>query len=68
MNVSVNGNPAVVRDGATVGDVVREITGQDTPRGVAVARAGAVVPRTEWPRTVLVEGDRLEVLTATQGG
>jgi sulfur carrier protein len=68
MNVVVNGRAAVIGEGATVADVVREVTGVDAPRGVAVARAGVVVPRTEWPHTVLVDGDRVEVLTATQGG
>ena len=29
---------------------------------------GAVVPRSAWPATVLTDGDRVEVLTATQGG
>ncbi len=68
MNVTVNGEPATVAGGATVADAVRAVTGRDLPRGVAVARGGTVVPRTEWAHTRLVEGDRLEVLTATQGG
>jgi sulfur carrier protein len=68
MNLTLNGQPVVLDAGATVADAVRALTGQDAPRGVAVARAGTVVPRTEWPHTVLVDGDRLEVLTATQGG
>jgi sulfur carrier protein len=68
MNVTVNGAPATMADGATVADVVRELTGEAAPRGVAVARRGAVVPRSAWSRTGLTEGDRIEVLTATQGG
>jgi sulfur carrier protein len=38
------------------------------PRGVAVAVNGEVVPRTDWPATVLRGGDRVEVLSAAQGG
>lgn len=68
MNVSLNGRAAQLPDGVTVADVVRRLTGSDAPRGVAVARGGTVVPRSGWPDTVLVEGDRVEVLTATQGG
>jgi len=68
VNVTVNGKAATMLDGATVADVVREVTGQDAPRGVAVARSGAVVPRSAWSHTGLAEGDRIEVLTATQGG
>jgi sulfur carrier protein len=46
--------------------VVREVT---TPRaGLAVARNGEVVPRAEWERTRLADGDRVEILAATAGG
>ena len=68
MNVTVNGKPATMADGATVADVVRALTGTVEPRGVAVARGGTVVPRSAWSATGLAEGDRIEVLTATQGG
>jgi sulfur carrier protein len=68
MTVTVNGAAMDLGAGATVADAVRVLTGRDVPRGVAVARDGTVVPRTEWAETVLAEGDRLEVLTATQGG
>jgi sulfur carrier protein len=68
MNLTVNGAPTTVADGATVADVVRALTGTGEPRGVAVARGGAVVPRSAWSRTGLAEGDRIEVLSATQGG
>jgi sulfur carrier protein len=37
-------------------------------RGVAVALDGAVVPRASWATVRLLEGARLEVLTAVQGG
>jgi len=37
-------------------------------RGVAVALDGAVVPRASWATVQLLEGARLEVLTAVQGG
>jgi sulfur carrier protein len=68
VNVTVNGKPATMADGATVADVVLAVTGVPEPRGVAVARCGAVVPRSAWLATGLAEGDRVEVLTATQGG
>jgi sulfur carrier protein len=68
VTIVLNGQSASLPDGATVADAVRLLTGTREPRGVAVARAGTVVPRREWPDTVLVDGDRVEVLTATQGG
>jgi sulfur carrier protein len=37
-------------------------------RGIAVAVNGEVVPRTAWAGTPLRDGDRVEVLSATQGG
>ncbi|MEU9183553.1 sulfur carrier protein ThiS [Streptomyces sp. NPDC048484] len=38
------------------------------PSGVAAALNETVVPRAQWPGTLLREGDRVEVLTAVQGG
>ncbi len=38
------------------------------PSGVAAALNETVVPRTQWSSTALSEGDRVEVLTAVQGG
>ncbi|WP_290513592.1 sulfur carrier protein ThiS [Aeromicrobium sp.] len=37
-------------------------------RGIAVAVNGAVVCRGDWPSTMLREHDRIEVITAHQGG
>lgn len=37
-------------------------------RGVAVAVDGEVVPRARWSDVSLVDGARIEVLTAVQGG
>jgi sulfur carrier protein len=36
--------------------------------GVAAAVNGEVVPRSSWAGTVLRDGDRVEVVTAVQGG
>ncbi|SCG34733.1 sulfur carrier protein ThiS [Micromonospora halophytica] len=66
MELIVNGAGRTVPGGATVADVVRQVTGQQ--RGLAVAVNGEVVPRTGWPATVLRDGDRVEVLSAAQGG
>ena len=66
MNVTVNGEPAKVTDGWTVGDLVRDRA--DEQRKVAVARNGEVVPRGEWDATPLSTGDFLEVLAPVAGG
>ncbi|HWO15238.1 MAG TPA: sulfur carrier protein ThiS, partial [Solirubrobacterales bacterium] len=55
-------------DGATLADAVRESGGDQATRGVAVALDGEVIPRGEWEATALVEGGKVEVLAAIQGG
>lgn len=66
MNVSVNGSGHEFASEATVSDAVAVLT--TAPTGVAVAVNGEVVPRGEWPRTRLRDNDRVEILTAAQGG
>ncbi|MDG9709920.1 sulfur carrier protein ThiS [Streptomyces sp. DH10] len=66
MNISVNGEPRDVRPGTALDTVVRSLTA--APSGVAAALNETVVPRAQWPSTPLTEGDRVEVLTAVQGG
>lgn len=66
MTLVVNGEPQEVDDGATVQDVVALVGAR--PTGTAVAVNGDVVPRGAWGHRPLHEGDRIEVLTAVQGG
>jgi sulfur carrier protein len=37
-------------------------------KGVAVALNDSVVPRSQWDATHVEDGDRLEIIRATQGG
>jgi sulfur carrier protein len=64
--VTVNGERRELPDRATVESVVRELGAPE--RGVAVAVDGEVVPRGEWARTAVHEGQQVEVLHAVQGG
>ncbi|MFG1880680.1 sulfur carrier protein ThiS [Micromonospora sp. NPDC049102] len=66
MELTVNGTGRTVPGGASVADLVGDVAPHQ--RGVAVAVNGEVVPRTGWPVTELHDGDRVEVLTAAQGG
>ncbi|MFV2099883.1 sulfur carrier protein ThiS [Micromonospora sp. LOL_024] len=66
MELTVNGVERSVRDGVTVAELVRDVSGQE--RGVAVAVNGEVVPRTGWPAKALRGGDQVEMLSAAQGG
>lgn len=66
MQLTVNGAPARVADGATVADLVAaRSAGHDR---IAVAVNDDVVPRTRWARTPLAAGDRVELLAPTAGG
>lgn len=65
MTVLVNGRPWTCPTGTAVASVVAAL-GHTV--GVAVAVNGTVVPRAGWERSELREGDRVEVLTAVQGG
>lgn len=66
MKVIVNGVETSLDDDATVLVAVRTLTAAET--GIAVALNGEVVSRGAWSATRLSPGDRIEVLTAVQGG
>ena len=66
MNISVNGEPQEIAPGTALDTLVKTVT--PAPSGVAAALNETVVPRAQWPSTSLSEGDRVEVLTAVQGG
>jgi sulfur carrier protein len=66
ISVLVNGEARLVPSGLTLDRLVATLT---TARaGVAAALNESVVPRGQWPTTALDDGDRVEVLTAVQGG
>ncbi|OLZ68222.1 thiamine biosynthesis protein ThiS [Streptomyces sp. IMTB 2501] len=65
-SVSVNGERRKVAPGTSLDAVVRSLV--PAPSGVAAAVNETVVPRAQWAGTTLSEGDRVEILTAVQGG
>ncbi|MEU6167757.1 sulfur carrier protein ThiS [Streptomyces tanashiensis] len=66
MNVSVNGETRELTGPLSLDALVATLTSARS--GVAAALNETVVPRGEWSTTLLGEGDRVEVLTAVQGG
>lgn len=78
MNITLNGNPHTVADGASITTLVSEVTGRPLADngqatdgrklGVAVAHNAQVVPRSQWFATALADGDDIELVTAVQGG
>ncbi|MEK9519809.1 sulfur carrier protein ThiS [Streptomyces sp. NPDC087908] len=66
MNVSVNGEARVLSGPVSLGALVATLT--QARSGVAAALNETVVPRGAWETTLLGDGDRVEILTAVQGG
>ena len=66
MRLMVNGATRAIEDAIDVAGLVAQLTVAE--RGVAVAVNGEVVPRSRWAAVALRDGDRVEVLTAAQGG
>ncbi|MCM2392435.1 sulfur carrier protein ThiS [Streptomyces albipurpureus] len=64
--VSINGESRELATGTTLDTLVAQLTA--APTGVAAAVNETVVPRSRWAGTRLGDGDRVEVLTAVQGG
>ncbi|MFD6952185.1 thiamine biosynthesis protein ThiS [Nocardiopsis sp. TSRI0078] len=71
MELIINGDRREVADGTTVEAVVRDLTSSgdgEVPGGIAVAVNDEVVRRAAWSDSPLGAGDRVDVLTAVQGG
>ena len=68
MNVELNGESVALPEGSFVTGAVEASGATGDQRGLAVAIDGEVVPRSEWGRTSLREGQKVEVLAAIQGG
>ncbi|MDI6098528.1 sulfur carrier protein ThiS [Actinoplanes sp. NEAU-A12] len=66
MKLTINGRAQSRPDTCSVATLVAELVAAQ--RGVAVAVNGTVVPRSVWAQVDLTDGDRIEVLTAAQGG
>jgi sulfur carrier protein len=66
--VTVNGEPRELPPSATVASVVELLDVAPGARGIAVALNGEVVRRARWTETELLDGARVEVVAAIQGG
>ncbi len=68
MKLTINGSEREIPRIETVSELLVQLgIAADRP-GTAVARNGEVVPRTLWAETRIAEGDRLEIISAVQGG
>jgi sulfur carrier protein len=66
MTVDINGEPLELEPGTTLLALLGARVG--TTRGSAVVVDGAIVPRSDWPTYEVRAGQRLELITAVQGG
>ena len=65
-SVWVNGTATDVPSGESVAELVSRVSDRTT--GIAVAVNQNVLTKDEWSRTALRAGDRIEIVSATQGG
>jgi sulfur carrier protein len=68
VRVLINGQAHELDTGTTLAEAVAVLPPNPDGRGVAAALDGEVVPRTEWVRTELSDGARVELVVAVQGG
>lgn len=68
MEIRINGESVQIESACSVADLVEQRTGQRTPLGVAVARNGAVVPRSQWLDVYAQPDDEFELVGVMQGG
>jgi len=69
MEIKINGNPkSITVETRTVKDILL-LEGFVLPiKGIAVAVNEKLVPQSEWQLTEIQEQDRVDILTAFQGG
>lgn len=65
--IQLNGQSRPMTSDGLLG-LLRELEIDPAQRGVAVALNGTVVPRADWAKTSLREGDALEVVKLFAGG
>jgi sulfur carrier protein len=66
MNIELNGRAHELPDTTTVAELIMTMTG--SARGSAAVVDGEVVPRSTWATHRLRDGQRVELITAVQGG
>ena len=69
IHIIVNGEPVEHPADATVAEFLRgRGLDPDHPKGIAVAVNDEVIRKSDWATAALEDGDRVEVITARQGG
>ena len=68
MNAIVNGQTTELPSAVTIAELVVEAGHDPRGFGIAVALNGEVLARARWGETTVSEGDKVEILVASQGG
>ena len=68
IQIVVNGEPREDPVELSIGALISKRGREPEMRGIAVAVNDRVVRRADWPEVVVQEGDRVEIITASQGG
>lgn len=66
--IVVNGKPMDADDTHVIADVLRDLGIASDGDGVALALNEAVVPKRDWSRHPVHDGDVIEIIRAVQGG
>ena len=66
LELTINGEVRRFNDSLTVAGLTDQMS--LTGKRIAVERNGEIVPRSAHPDTLLVDGDRLEIVVAVGGG
>jgi sulfur carrier protein len=68
MNLIINGKKEQFDSILKLGDLLRHLRISEEESGFAVALNEEVVFRSTWQNVSLTDGDRIEIIRATQGG
>jgi len=67
MNILINGQATDMPQNSTITDVLLHIEQKQTG-GIAVALNDMVVPKGKWTTSQVVDGDKVLIIKASQGG
>ncbi|MFQ3598856.1 MAG: sulfur carrier protein ThiS [Chloroherpetonaceae bacterium] len=68
MTIIINGKPTELPYALTLSEILIQNGVTSEQKGIAVAYNDEVVMKSQWNKLKVQEGDRLEIVRATQGG
>ena len=68
ITVTINGEPRQLDEPLRLPDLVARETGSGKRDGIAVGLNRRVVPRAEWDKVLIQEGDEVEIIAPFAGG